>query len=306
MIVYGQNELRRVNWFGFKPLLLRAMMTPGINPLLIGAARMAPAGAWKRRIPPVNASAQFILEGGERVELVEPGRCHVAREVYWENGRLASASDNLAMKVLQGISRDTDTFLDIGAYTGLFALVAAASNRQLKAVAYEILPENYLRLQANVWANNLIDRVEACLVGLSDTTGWLSLPKKTGGWTLPSSISLASEFEDGLRIPVKTLDAIYSEPHRLGRVAMKLDVEGFETNVIAGGAKLIAQSKPSIICEILPSADGAAIERLLKPLGYRFFQITSDGLSPRDGLVANRAGRDWLITVDPDPAQKLR
>ncbi len=104
-------------------------------------------------------------------------------------------------------------------------------------------------------------------------------------------------------MPVQSLDALYADVE--GSTAWKIDVEGFELAVIAGGKQLIARSQPDIVCEILMSApDTAAIQTILEELNYNLFQIVDDGLRASATLTPTREGRDWFFT--PRSAEDLR
>ena len=79
-----------------------------------------------------------------------------------------------------------------------------------------------------------------------------------------------------LPINTDTLDAV-AERERITNVDfMKIDVEGAESLVIAGGARTVAQHKPAIYCEISERCANlgkspADIIEPLQALGYRLF-----------------------------------
>lgn len=51
---------------------------------------------------------------------------------------------------------------------------------------------------------------------------------------------------------------------------MKIDVEGMETEVLAGAAQTVARHLPVLQIEILKT-DHDAVRAVLEPLGYRFY-----------------------------------
>jgi hypothetical protein len=115
-----------------------------------------------------------------------------------------------------------------------------------------------------------------------------------------TSISLGSDFEHGVSIPVVPLDDEFSA--EAGRILIKIDVEGFEDEVLKGAQALVRKHRPDIICEILPGAEESteAIGNMLEPLGYRWYCFENSGLEAREHLRPGEAMRDWLLTCRPE------
>jgi FkbM family methyltransferase len=287
----------RMNWYGIKPMLRRAMLLPGVNPAMLAIAPKLMPMDRACRLPVGRESVDFAYADGLSVRLYEPSRCDVAKDLYWGGGRRRSQADQWAVEAAVNLSRDADLFLDIGAYTGLFALAVARSKPGLRAEAYEIVPENYLMLVRNIVFNGLAGQVDANLVGLGEYPGALRMPVRMGLTQAPSSISLETRFEDGIDVPVSTLDVRHAS--FTGRAVAKLDVEGFEPHVLRGGREFLARVRPDMVCEVLTSADtGEALWDVLGPLGYRAWLFTDEGLVLRDALRATREGRDWLLSAE--------
>jgi FkbM family methyltransferase len=283
----GQADLLRGDWRGWKKPLREVLLWPPVNIL---AKHLSP------RVPVAAPTAVFHGDGFD-VTMLRPRDCQVAAELFRHGGRFTRRSDDLVLTCLQRLAQRSSAFVDIGAYSALFALVAAKANPACEVHAFEIVPETYLLAQANVIANDLVGRVNVHLHGLGGDTGQVHMPAALNTSSLPSSLSLGSAFEGGVRIPVDRLDDLLNLS---GRVAMKLDVEGWEPQVLAGAADTLRRLKPDIIIEILRN-DGPAVEAILAPLGYGFWHFTDDGLVRHDHMLGVRGQRDWLLTCDEDP-----
>jgi FkbM family methyltransferase len=140
--------------------------------------------------------------------------------------------------------------VDVGANIGNHTLWLAAVCG-LRVEAFE--PIRHAKLAANVALNNLQDQVGIHRHALGDTPG--------------SATRLAGNRLDvGTGdITIRTLDAFAFT----GVSILKIDVEGMETDVVAGGLETIADSRPVIYAEAWNDDYLAAVGRLLEPLGYR-------------------------------------
>lgn len=279
---------------GLKSLLSYVLAAPVINQVLRLGGSLVLAKKTLHRLPVSDRQAAYRMQAGVSVILLDPLRDQVAKDIVWGNGEPTSRADARVLRLVQHWAHDASTFIDIGTYSGLFAMVAAKANAALKSFAFEIAPENYLMTMRNVIENDLISQVNVVLSGLSDEPGTIRMPCDYGTTSHPSSLSLGFAFERGVSVPVATLDSFSFE----GPIAMKLDVEGFEWKVLNGARKTIELHKPAIICEILPRFQHChEIEELLKPLGYRFFISQEAGLEERDRLLPDRSGRDWVFVA---------
>ena len=300
LIKLSANDVSRLNWFGIKPAVAAILSAPLINPLAQLVGRAALPDRIAHRLPLAHRHVDYRLENGESVRLLDPRRDTIARDIHWGGGRPTSPAERRKLRCIERLSESAATFLDIGAYAGFYALIAARANPDLSAIAYEIVPENYFLLERNIVENDLVGRVRAKLRGIGDKPGAVRLPATMGAASLMTSMSLGSRFDDGVAIPVTTLDAETRELN--GPFLMKIDVEGFERQVFAGAAEFLTEYRPDVVCEILPGADEAcrSIEAMVRPLGYRTFTFEDDAVAEHAELAPTPKLRDWLITARAD------
>lgn len=127
--------------------------------------------------------------------------------------------------------RPEDLFFDVGANIGSYS-VLAAGGVGARVVSVEPVPATFRRLATNITFNQLNDRVELNCCGLSAETGELSF---TAGLDTMNRIALPGE-TDVITVPVRRLDDL--SKGRVPRV-MKIDVEGHEAFVLAGGRRML-------------------------------------------------------------------
>lgn len=278
-----------------KALVRQSIQMPGVNPAVVAVAKRMPHFESRARIP-VNRPFAMLKIDGIEILLSHPSRCQVAQEVFWNDGKLGKAQDMHALSAAIAFSRTARHFLDIGSYSGMFAIAAAKANPELRAYAFEIVGENFVLIWENVLRNNVAARVEPMFVAVGPSDGEMTAPYSIGSGTLASSISLSWEFEQGLSVPIRPLDKLF--PSIDGPVAMKIDVEGFEMEIFDGAGDFLRAHRPDMVCEVLRRAKRVPeMMSLLRSLGYRWLHITENGFVERDEIVADKDRRDWLLTT---------
>jgi FkbM family methyltransferase len=303
---YGDDQIQAWRAFGLKPLIATALLLPGVNPLARAIGRrILPAGAVER-LPLRAEFVSFRLLSGDTVRLLHPERDLFAKDVFWGRGRPTSPADDRVLRLVERLAQAGGTFLDIGSYSGAFAMIAAKANPKLRSVAYEIVPENFLLMVENVIANDLNSQIDLRLIGLGAVDSVVTIPVRLKLASNATSISLSSEFRDGNRIPVRTLDG--ESQGWIGPVVMKIDVEGFELEIFEGGQTALERFKPDIVCEILGTQAPEKVRRieaLMRRLGYRAYQSEDVGFIKREQIAPSMDAKDWLFTCRDDMDEVL-
>lgn len=160
---------------------------------------------------------------------------------YWSGLYEPRAQEAVAQHLALG-----NVMWDVGAHIGFLSAIAArAVGPRGHVVAFEPLPQNVARLRQTVEANGLTN-MTIREVALSSSVG-------TSAFYVHSSSSMGglARADGSLRIdvPTTTLD------NELGvspvPTLVKIDVEGFEDQVIAGGQRLFNDVQPFLIIELL-------------------------------------------------------
>ncbi|RCV53316.1 FkbM family methyltransferase [Marinitenerispora sediminis] len=290
---------RRRSWYGAKRHVKRVLGWRLPNLAMRGAVRVAaPRLRATGRLPVPAAVPEVVgrVDGAEYA-MLSPARCVVAKELYWGDGRRPHPADDLAVQLFARAARSAGAMFDIGAYTGLFTLVGTAVNPDLRAHAFEIVPEVFHTLFDNCVRNRVLHRTTLHHVGVGDPDTLVRMPARSGDSALPCFYSSALTFADGVPVGVVALDDFTDHVARGTRVLLKVDVEGTEDAVFAHGQDFLAAHRPDILCEVLPEADGRRLRALLEPLGYRFHLVGERALAPAGQLDPHARFRDWFFTT---------
>lgn len=191
------------------------------------------------------------------------------------------------MHALLRAARDPGGLLwDVGAHHGLFSHVFCAAGGRNRALAFEPSPAPVEVGREMAERNGIGDRVAFRGAALGAAPGTLDAWAGSHGFfqTGPAPGGAAT-----FRVEVTTLDA---ELARTGQApsVLKVDVEGFEGDVLHGGARLLREHRPLVLLELhldLLETRGMAPADALAPLreaGYRFESLR--GAPMRAGRVA--------------------
>lgn len=159
--------------------------------------------------------------------------------------------------------------VDIGANVGNHTVFFA---KVMSGFVYSFEPQHTLFsiLKENVRLNSIEDRVALYNIGLSDTAGNASLdgvPKENIGGT---SIKKDEEGE----MVLDTLDNVLGKiRHRIA--LLKIDVEGFEYNVLRGAKNILSKHSPLIFVEIWHEHKVNRMLALLAEYGYALQEVLS-------------------------------
>jgi FkbM family methyltransferase len=156
--------------------------------------------------------------------------------------------------------RPGEVFVDVGANVGAYSLRAASVG--MKVCSFEPNPENVKVLRRNAENNRLSIDIHECALGSAEGTATMS----------PNGALSRLSSEGTTVVPVRTLDSF-----DLPRVdLLKVDVEGYELEVLKGATKTLGGSHPKIMVEVhdwLSAEEQSALLNMLVENGYRFRYI---------------------------------
>jgi len=141
--------------------------------------------------------------------------------------------------------RDKDLFVDVGANVGVYTILSSAEIGA-ETISIEPIPQTFHLLAQNVLINNLGEKVKLYNIGLGRETGRLKFSKNLD--TVNHVIADGESAGEVIEVEVKTLDSLFS--NRIPDL-IKIDVEGFETEVLAGANNILANPQlKAIIIEL--------------------------------------------------------
>jgi FkbM family methyltransferase len=174
-----------------------------------------------------------------------------------------------------------EAVVDIGANIGLYSSLAASRGK--RTIAVEPAPRNLTFLYKNLWDNHFTG-VEVFPVGLGSEPGLRRIYGYGGIASFVPGWAQAREVQSSL-VPLTTLDAVAANRFKGKKLLIKMDVEGFELEVLAGAQKTLdLEPRPQWLVEILLrgevvpggiSAKFAATFNVFWERGYRCRKLNS-------------------------------
>jgi FkbM family methyltransferase len=222
----------------------------------------------------------------------------VSNQVFWKGWDGYEPETARVFFALAARSRVT---LDVGAYVGYYAILAALANPRATVQAFEPHPEIFERLKLNI-ALNCLSNVICVRAAAAEADGHAELFHVSTSMPTSSSMSLdfmrsAGELRRST-VQVVTLDRILRERKLEHLDLVKMDTESTEPKVIAGMADSLRRFRPALVCEVLPACGvEAALSALLEPLGYQDYLLTSQGPVPQEVIAADPRWFNHLFTT---------
>jgi len=182
--------------------------------------------------------------------------------------------------IFSRLVQEASSFLDIGANTGLYSLLASSLNPNCVVHAFEPNPNVYKKLLHNIQINKFTNVITHELA--------ISNIEVEGQLHVPIEASMASLNLDGFRslpgkiynVSIKKLDSFLGIIENIDLI--KIDVEGFEPYVLKGADSIISKYKPTIILECNPDGPADELDAFAKKYDYSLYH-------PNKGIVSNIA-----------------
>jgi FkbM family methyltransferase len=128
------------------------------------------------------------------------------------------------------------TVLDIGANIGMISCSLAVRRPDLRIIAVEPVPQNVECLRKNIVSNG-IKNVHVVHAAASSRRGSINV-NVNGPWSVVVENGEAT-------VPAVTLDDFIADAPAF----IKIDVEGWEPHVIAGGPEMLSSLRPKVLME---------------------------------------------------------
>lgn len=221
---------------------------------------------------PISPTEKFrIMHHGYMIE----------NELFWQG---LDGWEKVSIELWVRLCRRSNVIFDIGANTGVYALVAQAVRPEALVVAVEPVERVFRKLEANIALNRW--DIKAFHAAASDTTGTavlfdLPLSEHVLSVSLEADWNSASTQLRPVEVPCITVSDLL---HRVGATSvdlLKIDVETHEPAVLRGFAEVLRRDRPTLLIELLNDEVALHVAELVHGLDYAYYNIDDITWPPR-------------------------
>jgi len=198
--------------------------------------------------------------------------------------------DREVAEALKASLQPDDVFYDIGSNIGYFSLLAASIGVR-RVVAFEPFERLAQCAEHNVAMNGFGDVVRVVHVALGDARGAVQY-EPGPAWNCGAGHILRNAASaEGVTVQLMTLDDFLLETRSAPPTVMKIDVEGFESNVLRGARQLLATRAPRVIvfegnCSPEGVLEDHEVSRILIGAGYRLRHLPRLQREAKENFIA--------------------
>ena len=199
----------------------------------------------------------------------------IENEIFWTG--LKNAWEKESFNLWIELCKNSDTIFDIGANTGVFSLIAKATNPAAKVYAFEPVERVYNKLCENIELNSY--DIEASKNAISNFTGEAVIYDRDVEHTTSVTVNERRRETETIETQISTITLDdFIQQNRIKKIDLiKIDVETHEPQVLEGFQHFLLKFTPTILVEILDDSIGRKVERCVKNLDYLYFNIDENG-----------------------------
>jgi len=229
----------------------------------------------------------------------------IENEMFW---RGIKGFEKISFELWIRLCPQANTILDIGANTGVYALIAKTVNPRATIITAEPVERIFAKLEENIALNG--GGIIALKAAVTDHEGEVTL------YDIPerehmNAVSLERDHLAGLvgvrpvNVAAHTVKSI-AATHGLQRIdLLKIDVETHEPEVLAGFMDILERDRPTLLIEILNDRVAERIEAMIGKLGYRFYNI-DDVTWPPERVTTLSASKHFnFLLCQPQVAESI-
>lgn len=235
----------------------------------------------KIKLPP--SGFFFLKTNSGKIKIATNQTSYLTQLLFWNGYKNFEYSE-----IFEKLSKNINSFLDIGSNIGYYSLLATKSNPNIKVFAFEpaIGPKHFL--QKNIQLNNFQDNIKAIDLALSNQIGEIDFYEVESLKYKNLKYNLAGEGNAGTKttsrnfikntVTATTLESFILHEKLTSIDLIKIDTEGTEIDILNSGKEVVKSFEPIIICETLYNTIEVELDEYFTELGYEFFNHTEKGL----------------------------
>lgn len=184
-------------------------------------------------------------------------------------------------KLLRFLAKPGTWMFDVGANIGLMALPVLKDNPEVKVLSFEPSPNTLPFLKRTIEGSPYRNRWQLVSKAVGRSPGTTEFHVSPASFDLFDSIAHGGRIRGAtsVQLEMTTLDHEWQQLGRPAVSVIKIDVEGWESEVLQGAKELIGSQRPGILLEwnevnLAPAGVSAgALLKLAEDMDYRLFNL---------------------------------
>ncbi len=246
----------------------------------------------KRFIIPANPNQMATMKHGFNLELNLSNSEHLRMWLYSDH------DERYETNCLKSLIKPNDICWDIGAnivfYTCFFAQNISTNGH---VYTFEPAKETYKYLCRQINNNNFDEKVTPYQLGIGAQQEDVNLYYDNAN----SAEGTASIVESDTKkhheiIKIDSIDNLLSNKVIKPANIIKIDVEGYQANVLLGGKEFFTKNSPTILIELKESDKNSMrkVEEIIRDYGFLIFEINKRSLTPCKNITKSKK-RNFLL-----------
>lgn len=251
--------------------------------------------------PDFDFNWYFTLLNGKKVKcLVQKNQAntwHFAISYIWHDTGLS-----VIEKHLNSFYKNDYAYFDIGSNVGLRSVYALSQNRP--TVLFDPNPE-VSKISKQMIALNDFRNYKIEQSGVSDTEGQLNFYISSSAYmsSFDKEHAAKDKIVAEMQIPVTTINLYLKANPQFQPKIVKIDVEGFEINVLKGASDMLNNYKPVLLIEILDTTHNRKeILDYLASYSYEAYYLfnKSEAMLEKAEASNPKQNHNYLFIADPE------
>lgn len=197
----------------------------------------------------------------------------VENEIFW-NG-IYGGWEKHSLRIWKELCATAETIFDIGANTGVYALLAQTVKPNSNVYAFEPVERVFKKLEYNVNLNGF--DIKCIKKAVSNFDGKATIYDSDSEHIYSVTVNKNTNPQSEKPVPVEIetikLDSFIKQEGITSIDLMKIDVETHEVEVLEGFREYIHTFQPSMLIEVLNEEVASGIQELIDGIDYVFFNI---------------------------------
>lgn len=228
----------------------------------------------------------------------------IENEIFWEG--LTGGWEKVSIGIWIKLCKRSEVIFDIGANTGVYALIAKTINPNARVYAFEPVKRVFEKLQENILLNKF--DITAIDKAVSNNDGVASIFDSNAEHVYSVTVNKNMTTDVNAKetkIETITLNSLIKNQELKKVDLIKIDVETHEPEVLEGFSDYLATFKPVLLIEILTDEIGEQVSKIVAGLDYLYFNINEKGDVRQTSKISQSDYFNYLL-CDKKTAQELQ